>query len=178
MSEEENNWKLVERIAEKEKLSDTLKQTLKEIGRRTLFRSQENSEEKVYNFTILTGENYDGTCLEISIHVSKGSLMTHTWNNFSRFDDHYHWKYKNADGVVFDLLHCSGLNQSECSIQDGSCNWIKLREIMIHMNVTTVGLCMFTTLLGHLLLTLPYFANFGDYIIPMPATYMYVKLTC
>jgi hypothetical protein len=173
----DNNSLLIQSICEKETFDTSLKSTINDIGRRIIFHPSNSSnlneqDNKVYDFTILTGEKYEGIEIHISIHVLKGSLMTHTWNNFSRYDDHYKITYKNADGVVFDIVHFSGLNQSTCSVQNGSCNWIKLREIMIYMNITSVGLCTFVTLLGHFLMTLPYFTQFGSYIVPMPATYM------
>lgn len=167
------NQNLIASILENESLNDNnVRIALDEIGRRIIFHPSSHPEDKVYHFNIITGKNYDGNSVEISIQVLKGSLMTHTWNTFSRFDDEYLWKYKNTDGIVCDILYIAGLNQSECSVKKGSCNWVKFREIMIYMDIASVGLCMFVTLLGHLLFTIPHFTQEGTYIVPMPATYM------
>jgi hypothetical protein len=160
---------LILEILKEENFRDSIQTALIEIGKRINLVCR---NEKEFKFNLLFRKKSQQSTPKIILKVVKGSLLTHVWNKYARFDDEYSCDYMNSTAQIFNLWEMKELDVVYECIKSSSFNWIKMREIMINMEIENIGLAAFANLFGHVLLCLPLYLSEKHYLIPMPAMYM------
>lgn len=116
-----------------------------------------------------TENNYQNLLI---LEVLKGSLLTFVWNQFARFDEEYAL-YISSSNEIRNLWKIRGIDSINAKIGHAEVDWLQVRSLQSLLNIKSVGLLTFSRLLGRVLLAFPYFVFKNEYIIPMPASFMF-----
>ena len=132
----------------------------------------ESAAAKVFSFRLSIPKKSELVHCKVIIKVIKGSILTHVWNAKARIDDEYICEYTDLVNNTFQLWSVCGFEANRVS--KGNINWIKMREIMMNLDIQGIGLLSFSSLFGYLLLSFPCNSSFPseDILQPMPALAM------
>ena len=169
--------KLVNRMLANEQYPDNIRTALNQIASRLEIQYGSNSAFQ-YQVELSDCSGNVKHC-HLYLTVLKGSIFTHLWNSWARIDDEYALEFEdkcseNAPAIfsVWTFKHLDPLNAKVGSCH---CDWNLIKYIMVGLRITSIGLQVFGKLFGRLILSLPNFVNYGEYISPMPATFMSVS---
>lgn len=150
-------------------------EALKMLGDILIFKPHTVDEKHVFTFEINFGRNDPKSTQtfrdSLELKIIKGSVFTYVWSTFARFDDEYSL-YFSSGNEKYMLWHVKGVDALNAKVGYADVDWFQMQAVKNVMAVNGVNLLIFSKLLGRLILSLPYFVKTGQYIAPMPASFM------
>ena len=145
---------------------------LRLLGSRIKIKPHPIDEKHVFTFQVNVKE-FDSEVTQpyFQLSVMKGSVFTYVWSTFARFDDEYALYFCSGNEKQL-LWHVKGVDALNAKIGNAEVDWFRMQTVQTLMDIGGVNLLVFSKLLGRLLLSLPYFIRTGQYIAPMPASFM------
>ena len=148
---------------------------LKMLGDILIFKPHTVDEKHIFTFEIIFGRNDPKSTQtlrdSLELKIIKGSVFTYVWSTFARFDDEYSLHFCSGNEKNM-LWHVKGVDALNAKIGYADVDWFQMQAVKNVMAIDGVNLLIFSKLLGRLLLSLPYFVKTGQYIAPMPASFM------
>ena len=151
-------------------------EALQMLGDIIVFKQHAIDEKHIFTFEINFGnkKKHDSTKnanQSLQLNIIKGSVFTYVWSTFARFDDEYSLYFCTGDDKNM-LWRVKGVDALNAKIGNADVDWFQMQAVKNVMAIDGVNLLVFSKLLGRLLLSLPYFVKTGQYIAPMPASFM------